>query len=47
MAFMDSFVWYAADSDFPLIQRYDDNTKLDDSCLSLGFQSRVRRVATG
>ena len=30
-----------------LIQRYDDDTKLDDSYLYLGFQRRVRRLATG
>ena len=30
-----------------LIQRYDDDTKIDDSYLYLGFQRRVRRLATG
>lgn len=30
-----------------LIQRFDDDTKLDDSQLYLGFQRRVRRLATG
>ncbi len=30
-----------------LIQRFDDDTKIDDSYLSLGFQRRVRRLATG
>jgi len=30
-----------------LIQRYDDDQKLDDSYLYLGFQRRVRRLATG
>jgi hypothetical protein len=30
-----------------LIQRFDDDTKLDDSYLYLGFQRRVRRLATG
>lgn len=30
-----------------LIQRYDDDTKLDDSYLYLGFQRRVRRLAAG
>ncbi len=30
-----------------LIHRYDDDTKLDDSYLYLGFQRRVRRLATG
>ncbi|RTL48027.1 MAG: DUF1329 domain-containing protein [Rhodocyclaceae bacterium] len=30
-----------------LIQRYDDDTKVDDSYLYLGFQRRVRRLATG
>lgn len=30
-----------------LIQRYDDDTKLDDAYLYLGFQKRVRRMATG
>jgi len=30
-----------------LIQRFDDDTKLDDSYLYLGFQRRVRRLPTG
>lgn len=30
-----------------LIQRFDDDTKLDDAYLYLGFQRRVRRLATG
>lgn len=30
-----------------LIQRYDDDQKLDDAYLYLGFQRRVRRLATG
>ncbi|CAB1368385.1 DUF1329 domain-containing protein [Denitratisoma oestradiolicum] len=30
-----------------LIQRFEDDTKLDDAYLSLGFQRRVRRLATG
>jgi hypothetical protein len=30
-----------------LIQRYDDDQKLDDANLYLGFQRRVRRLATG
>ena len=30
-----------------LIQRYEDNQKLDDAYLYLGFQRRVRRLATG
>lgn len=30
-----------------LIQRFDDDTKLDDSYLYLGFQRRVRRLAAG
>ena len=30
-----------------LIQRFDDDTKLDESYLYLGFQRRVRRLATG
>lgn len=30
-----------------LIQRFDDDAKLDDSYLYLGFQRRVRRLATG
>jgi hypothetical protein len=30
-----------------LIQRYDDDLKLDDAYLYLGFQRRVRRLATG
>jgi len=30
-----------------LIQRYDDDAKLDDAYLYLGFQRRVRRLATG
>lgn len=30
-----------------LIQRFDNDTKLDDSYLYLGFQRRVRRLATG
>jgi len=30
-----------------LIQRFDDDSKLDDSYLYLGFQRRVRRLATG
>lgn len=30
-----------------LIQRFDDDNKLDDSYLYLGFQRRVRRLATG
>lgn len=30
-----------------LIQRYDDDNKLDDAYLYLGFQRRVRRLATG
>lgn len=30
-----------------LIQRYDDDLKYDDSYLYLGFQRRVRRLATG
>lgn len=30
-----------------LIQRYDDDTKRDDAWLYLGFQRRVRRLATG
>lgn len=30
-----------------LIQRFDDDTKLDESFLYLGFQRRVRRLATG
>ncbi|QID17645.1 DUF1329 domain-containing protein [Nitrogeniibacter mangrovi] len=30
-----------------LIQRYDDDSKLDDAYLYLGFQRRVRRLATG
>lgn len=30
-----------------LIQRYDDDLKFDDSYLYLGFQRRVRRLATG
>jgi len=30
-----------------LIQRYEDDTKLDDAYLYLGFQRRVRRLATG
>ena len=30
-----------------LIQKYDDDTKLDDAYLYLGFQRRVRRLATG
>ncbi|GAB2180129.1 hypothetical protein DLREEDagrD3_03520 [Denitratisoma sp. agr-D3] len=30
-----------------LIQRFDDDQKLDDSYLYLGFQRRVRRLATG
>lgn len=30
-----------------LIQRYEDDTKLDDAYLYLGFQKRVRRMATG
>lgn len=30
-----------------LIQRFEDDTKLDDAYLYLGFQRRVRRLATG
>ena len=30
-----------------LIQRYEDDTKADDAYLYLGFQRRVRRLATG
>jgi hypothetical protein len=30
-----------------LIQRYEDDQKLDDAYLYLGFQRRVRRLATG
>ena len=30
-----------------LIQRYEDDLKLDDAYLYLGFQRRVRRLATG
>jgi len=30
-----------------LIQRYDDDQKMDDAYLYLGFQRRVRRLATG
>jgi hypothetical protein len=30
-----------------LIQRYDDDQKIDDAYLYLGFQRRVRRLATG
>lgn len=30
-----------------LIQRYEDDNKLDDAYLYLGFQKRVRRMATG
>jgi hypothetical protein len=30
-----------------LIQRFDDDTKIDESYLYLGFQRRVRRLATG
>ena len=30
-----------------LIQRYEDDTKLDDSYLYMGFQRRVRRLASG
>jgi len=30
-----------------LIQRYEDDNKLDDAYLYLGFQRRVRRLATG
>jgi hypothetical protein len=30
-----------------LLQRYDDDSKLDDGYLYLGFQRRVRRMATG
>ena len=30
-----------------LIQRYDDDLKIDDANLYLGFQRRVRRLATG
>ncbi|AKU14414.1 OrfB [Azoarcus sp. CIB] len=30
-----------------LIQRYEDDTKLDDAYLYLGFQRRVRRLSTG